>query len=333
MIRLHKRHWLMAAILTSILYIGVAGVLLWRSPTPPQTPDTAIGDIEIQLGTAGGIAGVAPAAQSAAIDAAEGDRGASRESTPEPAAEVPTEPEAETSSTPPSAPEPAVETASTADSDQSTESRPIPEPERVTLPESQPAPKSEPEPEPKAEPKPGPESKPASQPKPKPTVLPARKSPSNPTPAPQPRRPTVERISGAPGKLNADDRAGAGRTAAANPRAAQADGRRDDVGNGAGNAASVSSEYIRALQRWLEEHKQYPRAARSRRQEGVVLLYFVMDREGQVLRHEIRQSSGHKLLDREAESMIERAQPLPKLPSSVVQAQLELVVPVRFVLR
>jgi periplasmic protein TonB len=82
-----------------------------------------------------------------------------------------------------------------------------------------------------------------------------------------------------------------------------------------------------------KKHKQYPRAAQLRRQEGTVLLSFVMDRNGRVLEYRIERASGHALLDREVEAMIERAQPLPKIPDDLREARLELVVPVQFFLR
>lgn len=88
-----------------------------------------------------------------------------------------------------------------------------------------------------------------------------------------------------------------------------------------------------SLQPWLERHKEYPRHARLRRQEGRVLLYFRIDRAGRVLDYRIEQSSGYSLLDGEVRRMIERAQPLPAMPASMDQSSLELVVPVQFFLR
>lgn len=100
-----------------------------------------------------------------------------------------------------------------------------------------------------------------------------------------------------------------------------------------GGRPGVSVDYASILQAWLEDHKEYPRRARTRRQEGVVMLYFVMDRAGHVLEYRIDRSSGYDLLDREVEQMIRRAQPLPPLPADMTQARLELVVPVQFQLR
>ncbi|MCC5853823.1 MAG: energy transducer TonB [Alkalimonas sp.] len=100
-----------------------------------------------------------------------------------------------------------------------------------------------------------------------------------------------------------------------------------------GGLPGASDDYAATLLAWLERHKEYPRAARSRRQQGTVLLYFVLDRQGHVSQSRIEQSSGHPLLDAEALTMLQRAQPLPAMPDSMPQSRLELVVPVQFFLR
>lgn len=100
-----------------------------------------------------------------------------------------------------------------------------------------------------------------------------------------------------------------------------------------GGAVGLEVDYFARLQAWLERHRQYPRRAQLRRQEGTALLYFVIDRDGTVIEARIQRSSGHRLLDREVREMLERARPLPPLPAELAQAQLEVVVPVRFALR
>lgn len=82
----------------------------------------------------------------------------------------------------------------------------------------------------------------------------------------------------------------------------------------------------------LEAAREYPQIAQSRRQQGVVMLHFTMDREGRVLSAEIRKSSGYPLLDLESLAMIRRAQPLPKPPSEIPGDPVDLVVPVEFFL-
>lgn len=100
-----------------------------------------------------------------------------------------------------------------------------------------------------------------------------------------------------------------------------------------GGRPGAEADYYALLQTWLEKHKRYPRRAKLRNQQGVVLLRFVVARDGKVTDFSIEQSSAHKLLDDEVRKMIERSQPMPKIPPDMNKASLELVVPVRFMLR
>lgn len=113
-------------------------------------------------------------------------------------------------------------------------------------------------------------------------------------------------------------------------------GIRVNTGSGSrsgGGAPGARIDYLTRIQAWLERHKRYPRHARLLRQEGTAVLHFVMDREGRLEDYRIRRSSGHELLDSAVRAMIERAQPLPKMPASLPQPRLEIVVPVEFLLR
>ena len=93
------------------------------------------------------------------------------------------------------------------------------------------------------------------------------------------------------------------------------------------------SEYLGRLQTWLRQHKEYPRRARFRRQEGTTILHFVIDRDGRLRDYGIEGSSGHELLDRAVIDMIERSRPLPPIPSHLGRGSLTLTVPVQFALR
>jgi periplasmic protein TonB len=83
----------------------------------------------------------------------------------------------------------------------------------------------------------------------------------------------------------------------------------------------------------LQHFKNYPRAARARGEQGVVDLSFSVDRDGHVLSRRIVSSSGHPELDAEALAVVDRAQPLPAFPASMIQARLEVSWSVRFSLR
>jgi protein TonB len=102
---------------------------------------------------------------------------------------------------------------------------------------------------------------------------------------------------------------------------------------GGGPVGTPAPNYVNLLRYWLERNKTYPKDARRLRQQGVVNLYFRVTRDGRVLRHEIRKSSGHAMLDGEAEAMLRRAQPLPKFTDDMKGDYLDVVVPVQFSLR
>ena len=99
--------------------------------------------------------------------------------------------------------------------------------------------------------------------------------------------------------------------------------------SGAG-AGDVRDNFLGRLLAQLKRFKQYPRAARQAHIQGVVMLHFVMDAQGKVLRFEIAKSSGRPVLDNEALALIQRAQPLPPLPADFPGPTLDAVVPIEF---
>ncbi|MEM7401328.1 MAG: energy transducer TonB [Pseudomonadota bacterium] len=97
-----------------------------------------------------------------------------------------------------------------------------------------------------------------------------------------------------------------------------------------GASVKAKSDYKALLRNLLEKKKRYPKNAQKRRQEGVVKLWFKIDKSGKLLAHKIVASSGHKLLDREVEKLIKRAAPLPAFPSDLKQSAIEFTVPIGF---
>jgi protein TonB len=87
--------------------------------------------------------------------------------------------------------------------------------------------------------------------------------------------------------------------------------------------------FLARLLAQLNRVKQYPRAARQARIEGVVMLHFVMDAQGKLVSFEIAKSSGRPVLDNEALALIQRAQ-LPPLPAGFPTNTLDAVVPIQF---
>jgi protein TonB len=97
-------------------------------------------------------------------------------------------------------------------------------------------------------------------------------------------------------------------------------------------AGESRDSYLGRLLAQLNRFKQYPRAARQARIEGVVMVHFVMAADGKVQSFEISKSSGRPVLDAEALALIQRAQPLPALPPDFPTRTLDAVVPIEFAL-
>ena len=83
----------------------------------------------------------------------------------------------------------------------------------------------------------------------------------------------------------------------------------------------------------IEHFKRYPAEARSRGEHGIAKVAFTIDHEGHLLRSRIVQSSGSTALDQETLAMLARAQPMPRPPDQLSDAELTFVVPVRFNIR
>ena len=92
------------------------------------------------------------------------------------------------------------------------------------------------------------------------------------------------------------------------------------------------SRYGAILLAWLERYRDYPRAARLRRQEGEVVLRLTIDRAGHLLAAEIARPSGFAALDQAALDTARRAAPLPPLPVEEPGDRAVLLVPVLFAL-
>ena len=109
----------------------------------------------------------------------------------------------------------------------------------------------------------------------------------------------------------------------------------DGSGQGGGEAglAGLDPAYVRRFMASIERQKRYPRAARNQRLEGTALLWVRLDRSGRVLAYDVRESSGHVLLDRAVVRTIEHADPLPPLPASYPKAEVEMLIPIAFQLR
>ena len=98
--------------------------------------------------------------------------------------------------------------------------------------------------------------------------------------------------------------------------------------------AKQKTAYLSQLARWLERHKQYPSIARRRNQQGEVIIEFTMNAQGQLLQQSIVKPSHHESLNKATRKMLERAAPLPPVPSALRngKSQFTYTIPVRFTL-
>lgn len=349
---LTRRHWVVAFVAALGIHLAVAGVWLWQSPQSGAV-SAGLGGVAVSLGPAGGAPG-AVASESDATEEAEpvSETEEVTETTSETVEEVateteeatPTEPETARSPEPDAIRPPEPEVAELPERPQEEVVEPEPEPLKTELAE---VPSIEPTP---VEEAPAPEieetkavepeqTEPTEEattaavppPPPKPRDLPEAPKPvKKPTPKPAAKpEPQTAAVPNAPPAETKPAPAGAGGKSGtqAMPETGSAESR------SGGGLPRASADYLSLLQAWLERHKEYPRRAQARRQEGTVLLHFVMDREGNVLKYRITRSSGHSLLDEEVEEMIQRATPLPPMPDDMPDPRLELVIPVQFLLR
>ncbi len=188
------------------------------------------------------------------------------------------------------------------------------EPEQVAKADEAPPPPVEPVPAP-AEPEAITEAKPL------PTQTVAKAKSSQETPPAPTKKPEAQTTSSPPAPAStASSRQQEARAAA---RAAQ---QRES------QLASLQESWQGTVNAHLERYKRYPHTARSRSQEGIARLRFQLDRRGRVTESELSQSSGHFLLDREAQAVLKRAQPLPPPPEDIAGERIELVWQVEFAL-
>jgi len=315
--RVTRAQVLVAVPLAVLVHALLAG-LVFTAPAPPGAQAVGLGGVEVSLGPAGGAPGDAATTTAAATPV------------PPPPTEVPLAegPPAEAVEPPPDVTPPDATLVAAA--------VPI---EMALVP----PPPLEPPPEPVvSRPVTAPPVVPQRKPLPPAAVRPARiVPPKSAPPAPQPVDTPPAVTAASPDAVNADqppDAASSAATASLAGAGGKA-GARDSRESGSadnrsgGGRPGTSADYMAHLLAWLQKHKEYPREARFRHQEGTAMLYFEMDRSGQVMLSRLHRSSGHALLDREVLALIARAAPLPPPPADIPGERVPFVVPIQFSIR
>lgn len=96
-----------------------------------------------------------------------------------------------------------------------------------------------------------------------------------------------------------------------------------------GGDSTMRTAYLGKLQRHIASYKVNPRTNR----QGTVIVRFTVSASGQLLSREIAKSSGSPKLDEAALAALDRAAPFPPFPKGVVNDQLAVSVPFRFLVR
>jgi protein TonB len=92
------------------------------------------------------------------------------------------------------------------------------------------------------------------------------------------------------------------------------------------------AEYSRIVSNLVAAHRQYPGIARIRGWQGTTLLEISVDASGHVIATRVAKSSGHDVLDRQAQEMVNKAGNLPPMPSAGREQIVMLQLPVLFAL-
>lgn len=83
----------------------------------------------------------------------------------------------------------------------------------------------------------------------------------------------------------------------------------------------------------IAKKQSYPRAALRKEIEGQVRVEINIDRDGNIVAHSLKSSSGHAVLDKEVPKLMKRVSPLPTPPASVNDNELTMVVPLAWSLQ
>lgn len=99
------------------------------------------------------------------------------------------------------------------------------------------------------------------------------------------------------------------------------------------SAADTKESWFGAIAQEVAKNQSYPRSALNRELEGAATVKITVDRNGEVVAFELVESTGHSVLDREAERVIKRINPFPTPPAAVSDEDLTFLLPLKWVLR
>lgn len=109
----------------------------------------------------------------------------------------------------------------------------------------------------------------------------------------------------------------------------KASGKAEQKKSGGKRSGKVKN-YFSELTGWLNEHKVYPVHLKKQKIQGVVVVRFTIDANGNLLKSSVKESSGNAELDQAALEVLEKANPLPPFPKELQRDTLTLSLPVDY---
>lgn len=104
-------------------------------------------------------------------------------------------------------------------------------------------------------------------------------------------------------------------------------------GNGGGTSGCIDPAWMRAVTERVRQFFYYPGDALAVHRTGVVMVHFLVRRNGQIDRVGIGKSSGDGELDHAATDIVEKAQPLPPIPERMHTDRVDGQLPINFGVR
>ena len=83
----------------------------------------------------------------------------------------------------------------------------------------------------------------------------------------------------------------------------------------------------------IAKKQVYPRAALSKEIEGSAKVQITIDRSGHVTSYNVVQPTGHQELDEDIPKLVQRIDPLPAPPSALADSDLNLTLPLNWVIQ
>lgn len=199
-------------------------------------------------------------------------------------------------------------------------------------PPSQEKPKPPPPPPPKP---PEVKPKPVVKPRPEPEPIPERLALPRPAPivppAPAPSRPSYSSASSASSTYGRGSGTGSGTGTGSGYGSGSGTGSGSGSGSGTGAGAGTALQgYLAKVRSLLEKNKIYPSQARSRNEQGTVVVRFTIGADGSIAGVSLSSSSGSVILDQAAQETVRKVGRFPPIPAEVQKSSLTVQVPLAY---